>query len=174
MIKFLVLLPLSLLAISFSPAIVTAPLPTDTKPVPEWVDDIDRLVDILSRWPSADQSIIYEVAVSVAEWSHEIEVDADLVLAVMRVENPWLIPDTVSLAGAVGLMQVMPRYWSESFSLCGSDLTEVDANICKGVNVLRYYLDRHEGDFESAMLAYNGCLSEYCRGYTGHVLRHLD
>lgn len=156
------------------PATVTAPLPTDTTPVPEWVGQIDRLVDILTYWPSADQSLVDEVAMSVAEWSHEIEVDPELVLAIMRVENPWLIPDTVSYAGAVGLMQVMPRYWSENFLFCGHDLSNIDTNICKGVNVLRYYLDRHEGDFESAMLAYNGCQSEHCRSYTDNVMRHLD
>jgi soluble lytic murein transglycosylase-like protein len=165
---------LSLMVMFGAPVVVTAPPSTDATPVPQWVYEQERLVEIINQWPLADQSIVEEVSMSVAAWSQIVDVDPVLVLAVMRVENPWLIPDTVSSAGAVGLMQVMPRYWSESYSHCGIDLTEIDTNICKGVNVLRYYLDRHDGDFNEAMLAYNGCLSDYCRVYTANVMRYLD
>lgn len=144
-----------------------------SEPVPEWYQESLRVRAKLEEWPRANQAVAGEVAASVARWSSEVGVNPELVLAVMRVENPWLKPDTVSYAGAVGLMQVMPRYWSDAFENCGGDLTDIDVNVCKGIHILGYYLSR-SADFRSAMLAYNGCRSTRCQDYTDHVVGYLD
>lgn len=144
-----------------------------SEPVPTWHQESVILKAQLDQWPRADHTVAGEVAVSVARWSSEVGVNSQLVLAVMRVENPWLKPDTVSYAGAVGLMQVMPRYWSDAFENCGDDLTDIDVNVCKGIHILEYYLSR-SADFRSAMLAYNGCRSTRCQDYTDHVVGYLD
>lgn len=143
-------------------------------PEPElWAADVPELLAKLERWPSADSVIMPSVAWAVAKHSHLAGVPSDLTLAVMRVENPWLKPDTVSHAGAVGLLQIMPRFWADEFPHCGYDLTDVEVNVCKGIAILRHYIDRHE-TLEGALLAYNGCRSSYCRHYSENVQRQLD
>ena len=143
-------------------------------PVPPWYRDAVFVVTELGSWPSADTSLIGEVANSVARWSWEMELDPSLTLAVMRVENPWLKPDTVSYAGAVGLMQVMPRFWAESFPECGAMLVDIDTNVCKGTKILRYYIDRADGDLRMGLLAYNGCHSKLCEKYSNNVQGYID
>jgi len=143
-------------------------------PLPEpWEHHVSDIESSLYRWPLADSSLVPRVANAVAKNAYKAGVKPDLVLAVMRVENPWLKPDTVSYAGAVGLLQVMPRYWSEEFPHCGYDLADIDTNICKGVLILLHYLETNV-DLERALLAYNGCRSAYCEVYYDHVTRHLD
>jgi soluble lytic murein transglycosylase-like protein len=98
-----------------------------------------------------------------------------LVAAVLQVENPWLAPDTVSYAGAVGLMQVMPFHVSDNHP-CGVDLTDGDTNVCYGADILRSYLGRALDDaLRVALLRYNGCVrTPGCERYAAHVTARLD
>lgn len=146
---------------------------TLVQPAEPWDEWVERVEAALYLWPSADTEMVPRVARAVAEHSYRANLQPDLVLAVMRVENPWLKPDTVSYAGAVGLLQVMPRYWSEQFPQCGYDLADIDTNVCKGVLILSHYL-RTNPDLQTALLAYNGCRSTHCEVYYDHVTRHLD
>jgi len=149
---------------------------TRSMPVPPpepWEAHIAGIESTLYSWPLADTSLVPKVAQAVAQNAYGSGVDRDLILAVMRVENPWLKPDTVSHAGAVGLLQVMPRYWDEEFPHCGDDLADIHTNICKGVLILLHYLETNP-DLERALLAYNGCRSSYCEVYYDHVTGQLD
>ncbi len=146
---------------------------TQLPPGEPWEAVIPMLVSRLEEWPSADSAMIDRVAIAVARHSYAVGVEPHLTLAVMRVENPWLIADTVSYAGAVGLLQVMPKYWDDSFEHCGSDLTNVEVNVCKGTEILRYYIDTTD-TLNEALLAYNGCRSQHCQSYSTHVQRQLD
>jgi soluble lytic murein transglycosylase-like protein len=163
-----------LLAISPSGFAVTEVVRSTPVPPPEpWESHIAEIASKLYRWPLADSFLVPRVAKAVAKNAYRAGVEPDLILAVMRVENPWLKPDTVSYAGAVGLLQVMPRYWGDEFPHCGDDLTDIDTNICKGVLILLHYLETNS-DLERALLAYNGCRSAYCEVYYDHVTRQLD
>jgi hypothetical protein len=127
---------------------------TVVQPAEPWDEWVERVEAALYLWPSADMEMVPRVARAVAEHSYRANLQPDLVLAVMRVENPWLKPDTVSYAGAVGLLQV-------------------DTNVCKGVLILSHYLKTNP-DLQTALLAYNGCRSTHCEVYYDHVTRHLD
>ena len=67
-------------------------------------------------------------------------VDPNWVLSVMRAENAGFDPDLVSSAGAVGLMQVMPRI-GEAFG--AKDLTDPEQNIRAGTRFLRVLIDKY-------------------------------
>ncbi|MBX4922380.1 transglycosylase SLT domain-containing protein [Rhizobium bangladeshense] len=69
------------------------------------------------------------------------EVDPNWVLSVMRAENAGFDPDLVSSAGAIGLMQVMPRI-GEAFG--ATDLTDPEQNIRAGTRFLRVLIAKYK------------------------------
>ncbi len=70
----------------------------------------------------------------------EEKVDPNWVLSIMRAENARFDPDLVSSAGAVGLMQVMPKT-GEAFG--DDDLTNPELNIRAGTRFLRVLISKY-------------------------------
>ncbi|UIY31809.1 transglycosylase SLT domain-containing protein (plasmid) [Neorhizobium galegae] len=68
------------------------------------------------------------------------EVDPNWVLSIMRAENANFDPRLVSPAGAVGLMQVMPRIGA---AFGANDLTDPEQNIRAGTRFLRVLIDKY-------------------------------
>lgn len=96
-----------------------------------------------------------------------------LVAAVMQIENPWLVTDTTSNAGAVGWMQVMPMHLTDArYNGCGADLTDGPTSVCYGTTILRDYIGRALDDaIRTALNRYNGCVrTPGCEVYADHVL----
>jgi soluble lytic murein transglycosylase-like protein len=93
-----------------------------------------------------------------------------LVLAVIDVESAF-DPFAVSVAGAVGLMQVMP-FWPHRLGLSTKDLIDVELNVRMGTSILEYYLEREHGDYRRALARYNGSLGR--RQYPDLVLDRLQ
>lgn len=130
---------------------------------------VDSISAELYSWGGSDNSVA--VAEAVVRESDVVGVNPWLVVAVVRIENPWLKPDTVSYAGAVGIMQVMPRFWSGVFDNCGTALDEIDDNVCVGVRVLNFYLRRESSKaLRLGLLAYNGCQGGPCTSYAKKVM----
>ena len=122
----------------------------------------------------------------IAAASAEFGVSANLVRAVVRTESSFR-SGAVSRAGAVGLMQLMPKtaeWVAESMlgsTLC--DLSDPAENIRIGTAYLRYLLGKYE--LSDALAAYNagegnllrwkregvGYAYEETRNYVKHVLR---
>jgi len=98
-----------------------------------------------------------------------------LIASLMKVEDPWLVPDTVSSAGAVGWMQIMPMHVYDGHP-CGTDLTDGDVNVCYGTTILREYIGRAlDRALREALLAYNGCVSTPgCELYADRVLAGVN
>ena len=92
--------------------------------------------------------------------------DPMLVVAVMAVESGFN-PAAQSEAGAVGLMQVIPRYHPEKFSTeRGESVLDPSTNIRVGSEALRQYIAR--GGTEAAGLRlYNGAPGD--NGYVAKV-----
>lgn len=84
--------------------------------------------------------------------------DPQLVLAVIDVESHFR-KYAISSAGARGLMQVMP-FWVEQIGVPGQDLFEERTNLRYGCTILRYYLDRENGNLVNALGRYNGSLGQ--------------
>lgn len=91
----------------------------------------------------------------------------ELVLAVMEVESAF-DRFAISVAGAQGLMQVMP-FWLAEIGRPGDNLHHPGTNLRLGCTILRYYLDRESGDLKRALARYNGSL-----GKTEYAHRVLD
>lgn len=89
-----------------------------------------------------------------------------VLLAVASVESAFN-PRAVSSADAHGLMQLVPFWWWNVYRKeCGAwNPYNARMNICYGAHVLRFYLDRHNGNYFSALSAYN---SGYARSTAGH------
>ena len=77
-------------------------------------------------------------------------VDPNLIKAVMKLESDgeWII----SHAGAVGYMQVVPKYWGH----LGYDLYDPAENILAGATVLKHVLGQAGGDVYEALRRYHG------------------
>lgn len=113
-----------------------------------------------------------------AAWALVVEAKARdlsprLIAGVLRIENPWLVTDTASFAGAVGWMQVMPSHLGERrHSECGPDLSDGPTSVCYGADVLRWYIGAALDDaIRIALLRYNGCVrTPGCERYADDVL----
>ena len=93
--------------------------------------------------------------------------DPQLVLAVIDVESQFR-KYAVSAAGARGLMQVMP-FWVKQIGLPSQDLFEWRTNVRYGCTILRFYLDRENGNLVNALGRYNGSLGK--PDYPARVIR---
>jgi soluble lytic murein transglycosylase-like protein len=98
------------------------------------------------------------------------ELPPELVLAVIEVESnfdPWAI----SVAGAQGLMQVMP-FWLKELDRPQDNLHHPETNLRFGCTILRHYLDMERGDLKRALARYNGSLGRSME-YSERVLQAL-
>jgi soluble lytic murein transglycosylase-like protein len=78
----------------------------------------------------------------------------ELVLAVMEIESAF-DRFAISVAGAQGLMQVMP-FWLNEIGHPDDNLFDIDTNLRMGCTILKYYLDREKGNLVPALARYNG------------------
>lgn len=132
---------------------------------------IERVLHSYSR----DTALVEHISLALVREAKKVDLEPRLLLAVLLVENPWLDPDIRSPVGAIGLMQVMPLHrggWPE----CGSDLEDVDANICHGARIFAHYYERSNRNLDRALLRYNGCVNGTntpdCHQYPNHVFAH--
>jgi soluble lytic murein transglycosylase-like protein len=135
---------------------------------------IAPLERVLLRY-SSDSALVSRISVALVREAKAAGIEPRLLLAVLLVENPWLDPDIRSPVGAIGLMQVMPLHrggWPE----CGTDLEDVEANICHGARIFAHYYQRSDRNLDRALLRYNGCVNGTntpdCHQYPNHVFAH--
>lgn len=97
------------------------------------------------KWGNVDKLNSYIQAAA-----QKTGVDPNLIKAVMKLESngEWII----SHAGAVGFMQVVPKYWGH----LGYDLYDPAENIMAGATVLKHYLNQSGGNVYDALRHYHG------------------
>ena len=98
-----------------------------------------------------------------------VDLPPELVLAIIDVESNF-DRFAISVAGAQGLMQVMP-FWLEELDRPDDNLMRIGTNLRFGCTILRYYLDKEKGDLMRALGRYNGSLGR--RKYPNKVLDKL-
>ena len=94
----------------------------------------------------------------------------ELVLAVIEVESHF-DEFAISVAGARGLMQVMP-FWLDEIGISDKNLFKPRTNLRMGCTILRYYLDIEKGNLIRALGRYNGSLGKM--KYPNKVLKALN
>lgn len=94
----------------------------------------------------------------------------EMVLAVIDVESAF-DAYAISVAGAQGLMQVMP-FWLDEIGHPGDRLVDIKTNLRMGCTILKYYYDMENGDWWRALGRYNGSLGR--REYPEKVLGRLS
>jgi len=124
-----------------------------------WLSEMDAR--LAQRVPDRKQRL--ELLRTVHYEATRARLDPQLVLGVIEVESGFR-KYAVSRAGARGYMQVMP-FWVKLIGQQGHNLFHLRTNLAYGCAILRFYLDRENGDYFRALGRYNGSLgkAEYPR-----------
>lgn len=103
-----------------------------------------------------------------------VSLDPLLVLAVIAVESSF-DPNAQSLAGARGLMQVIPKYHEDKLEEHGGSgaLLDPTVNILVGARILEQYI-RHAGSIEAGLQRYNGARLDGSGRYAQKVLAERE
>jgi soluble lytic murein transglycosylase-like protein len=98
------------------------------------------------------------------------DLQPEIVLALIEVESAF-DSYAVSVAGAQGMMQVMP-FWKKELGRPEDNLINPQTNLRYGCTILKHYLDREQGRLADALARYNGSYGEYW--YAERVLDTWD
>ena len=82
-------------------------------------------------------------------------VTPSVALAVAKIESGFR-PHVVSSAGAIGVMQIMPKTGRDVFRLSRTELFDPAINIRAGVTFLDQLITRYDGRIDLALSHYNG------------------
>ena len=115
-----------------------------------WLADMSRRLE--RRVP--DHRFRIELLKNVHYEARRAELPPELVLAVIEVESNFS-QYAISVAGARGLMQVMP-FWLKEIGKPGDSLFRVQTNLRFGCTILKYYLQKEKGNLHAALKRYNG------------------
>ena len=130
-----------------------------------WLTDMSRRLERQVRDPEERIRILTRVHYE----AQRAGLEPELVLAVIDVESNF-DRYAISVAGALGLMQVMP-FWLDEIGRPGDNLLHIDTNLRYGCTILKYYLDKENGDLRRALGRYNGSLGK--RKYPNKVIDRL-
>ena len=112
---------------------------------------------------------------------HKCKEDPRLIQAIVRVESRGYARAISKSAGAVGLMQVMPRsfrrWCKHKDPLCSALLLYPPLNMSEGCRILWRWKRRSKGNLRRALQAYNcgnrGLRDECGVRYANNVLRRV-
>lgn len=116
-----------------------------------------------------DPHIRIEILKLVHYESSRVGIEPELVLAVIEVESAFN-EFAISVAGARGLMQVMP-FWLDEIGISDKNLFKIRTNLRMGCTILRYYMDIEPNSLGRALARYNGSLGRF--DYPNKVIEAL-
>jgi soluble lytic murein transglycosylase-like protein len=119
-----------------------------------WLTDMAIRLDNRVEDPDERVDILRHVHLE----AHRADLPPELVLAVIDTESAF-DRFAISVAGARGLMQVMP-FWLEELEVPDANLFDIQTNLRMGCTILRYYLDWENGDLTRALARYNGSVGK--------------
>ena len=131
-----------------------------------WLTDMSRRLERQVKDPEERINLLTRVHYEAARAG----LPPELVLAVIEVESNF-DRYAVSVAGALGLMQIMP-FWLKEIGRPDDNLLHMNTNLRYGCTILKFYLDKEKGDLRRALGRYNGSLGK--RKYPNLVITKLS
>lgn len=128
------------------------------------------LSDFVARKYRVSQDIAYDFVRLAHSTGHQLGLDPLLIIAVIAIESRFN-PIAESMAGAKGLMQIIPKYHTAKFEEYGGEKAVFDpeANVKVGARILKEYI-RLTGNVGIALQMYAGALSDGEDQYTTKVM----
>ena len=136
-------------------AVISNPRFQDRFDAEVWLLDMSNRLAHFVKDPEARVTILKLVHSEATRAS----ISPELVLALIEVESHF-DEFAISVAGAQGLMQIMP-FWLDEMNLTGKNLFNIQTNLRMGCTILSYYLNIESGNLTRALGRYNGSLGQY-------------
>ncbi|MCH9004785.1 MAG: lytic transglycosylase domain-containing protein [Proteobacteria bacterium] len=131
-----------------------------------WLTDMSRRLERQVINPDERITILKLVHLEASR----VELPPELILAVIETESNF-DHYAISVAGAIGLMQIMP-FWLDEIGRPDDNLLHVDTNLRYGCTILKFYMEQENGDLRRALGRYNGSLGR--RKYPNKVIDKLS
>lgn len=131
-----------------------------------WLTDMSRRLERQVK----DHALRIKILKLVHLEATRAELPPELILAVIETESNF-DQYAISVAGAIGLMQIMP-FWLDEIGRPNDNLLHIDTNLRYGCTILKFYLDKEKGDLRRALGRYNGSLGR--RKYPNKVIDKLS
>lgn len=139
---------------------------TDRFEAEVWLTDMSRRLERQVEDPEERVRILKLVHLE----ADRVELPPELILAVIETESNF-DPYAISVAGAIGLMQIM-KFWKDEIGRPNDNLLHIETNLRYGCTILKFYLDKENGDLRRALGRYNGSLGS--RKYPNKVIDKLS
>ena len=155
-------------AMASAPASALAPTPIaiPKTPAAQRASDLTGLV--ARRYKVAERAANEVVRAAIREGDRH-GIDPMLILAVIAVESRFN-PFAASEQGALGLMQIVPRFHMDKIAALGAaSMLLPEANIAIGTRILKDSIRRGGSDAAGLQL-YNGAFEDETRAYANRVL----
>lgn len=130
-----------------------------------WLTDMSRRLERQVKDPQERIKILKLVHLE----AKRADLAPELILAVIETESNF-DHYAISVAGAIGLMQIMP-FWLDEIGRPNDNLLHIETNLRYGCTILKFYLDKENGDLRRALGRYNGSLGR--RKYPNKVIDKL-
>lgn len=118
-----------------------------TPPAGSWSAQFNSVVALINtRRNTLDEARSW--ALYIMKYTKEVNIDPKWFAALVRTES-YGDPNAISMAGAIGLTQVIPKYWNQTYLTCGPTSTRIKrgegftdpkTSICYGTRILNFYL----------------------------------
>lgn len=129
-----------------------------------------ELADVVARRYRVAGDAAGDVVSAVLHEGKAHGIDPVLILAVIAVESRFN-PVAASEQGALGLMQVVPRFHMDKIAALGvAAMLRPDANIAVGVRILKDAIRKGGSDVAAGLQFYNGAVDDDSRAYANRVL----
>jgi soluble lytic murein transglycosylase-like protein len=137
--------------------------------VPEVPSRVDQLAAVVARRYKVAEGAAADVVRTAYREGSRYGLDPMLILAVIAVESRFN-PFAASEQGALGLMQIVPRFHKDKLPGDGVPaMLEPGANIALGARILKDSI-RRGGSDEAGLQLYNGAFDDETRAYANRVL----
>ncbi len=132
------------------------------------------LAQFLARKYKVSERVIFNLVGMAHSAGRQIGLDPLLIIAVMAVESRFN-PIAESMAGAKGLMQVIPKYHGDKLKGYGGEDSVFDpqTNILVGAQILKEYIAK-TGSVNLALQMYAGALNDAEDLYTNKVMTEKE